>query len=52
MVSAQHEPITAVWRQNPQRVPGAEPVVSDEGKAQKLNVFFSFAQPDELGNFS
>jgi len=27
MVSAEHEPITGVWGQSPQRGPGAEPLV-------------------------
>ena len=27
MASAEHEPITGVWRQSPQRGPGAEPLV-------------------------
>jgi len=28
MASAEHEPITGVWGQSPQRGPGAEPLVS------------------------
>ena len=31
MASAEHEPITGVWRQSPQRGPGAEPLVTGSG---------------------
>jgi len=31
MVSAEHEPITGVWGQSPQRGPGAEPLVRESG---------------------
>jgi len=31
MASAEHEPITGVWGQSPQRGPGAEPLVSGSG---------------------
>jgi len=31
MASAEHEPITGVWGQSPQRGPGAEPLVRGSG---------------------
>ena len=31
MASAEHEPIMGVWRQSPQRGPGAEPLVRRSG---------------------
>jgi len=31
MASAEHEPITKVWEQSPQRGPGAEPLVRELG---------------------
>ena len=31
MASAEHEPITGVWGQSPQRGPGAEPLVWGSG---------------------
>jgi len=31
MASAEHEPITGVWGQSPQRGPGAEPLVRESG---------------------
>ena len=31
MASAEREPITGVWRQSPQRGPGAEPLVIGSG---------------------
>jgi len=31
MASAEHEPITGVWEQSPQRGPGAEPLVRGSG---------------------
>ena len=32
MASAEHEPITGVWGQSPQRGPGAEPLVPPEAE--------------------
>ena len=34
MASAEHEPITGVWGQSPQRGPGAEPLVEGSGGAK------------------
>ena len=31
MATAEHEPITGVWGQSPQRGPGAEPLVNGSG---------------------
>ena len=33
MASAEHEPITGVWGQSPQRGPGAEPPAGSRGRA-------------------
>jgi len=43
MASAEHEPITEVWGQSPQRGPGAEPLVGWSGGEAplKLKVFWS-----------
>jgi len=34
MASAEHEPITGVWGQSPQRGPGAKPLVRGSGGAK------------------
>jgi len=34
MASAEHEPITGVWEQSPQRGPGAETLVRESGVAK------------------
>ena len=36
MASAEHEPITGVWRQSPQRGPGGEPLVRGSGGEASL----------------
>ena len=43
MASAEHEPITGVWGQSPQRGPGAEPLVKGSGGQSplKLKAFWS-----------
>ena len=42
MATAEHEPITAVWGQSPQRGPGAEPLVRGSAKPPlKLKAFWS-----------
>ena len=43
MASAEHEPITGVWGQSPQRGPGAEPLVRGKGGEAplKLKAFWS-----------
>ena len=43
MAIAEHEPITGVWGQSPQRGPGAEPLVRGSGgeAALKLKAFWS-----------
>ena len=33
MASAEHEPITGVWGQSPQRGPGAEPLAGVRGRS-------------------
>jgi len=38
MASAEHEPITGVWGQSPQRGPGAEPLVRGQGGKAPLKV--------------
>ena len=43
MASAEHEPITGVWGQSPQRGPGTEPLVRGSGGEAplKLKAFWS-----------
>ena len=44
MASAEHEPITRVWEQTPQRGPGAEPLVRELGGGEaplKLKALWS-----------
>ena len=43
MASAEHEPITGVWGQSPQRGPRAEPLVGGSGGEAplKLKAFWS-----------
>ena len=43
MASAEHEPITGVWGQSPERDPGAEPLVRESGGRSplKLKAFWS-----------
>ena len=38
MASAEHEPITGVWGQSPQRGPGAEPLVRGSGGEAPLKL--------------
>ena len=38
MASAEHEPITGVWGQSPQRGPGAEPLVWGQGGEAPLKL--------------
>jgi len=39
MASMEREPITGVWWQSPQRGPGAEPLIRDQGKLKALKHF-------------
>jgi len=48
MASAEHEPITGVWGQSPQRSPGAEPLV----KGSKLKAFLVIGCPMEPANLA
>ena len=38
MASAEHEPITGVWRQSPQRGPGTEPLVRGRSPAEAESI--------------
>ena len=56
MASAEHEPITGVWGQSPQRGPGAEPLVrGSEGeaplKAESILVIRCPTEPANLAPF-
>ena len=51
MASAEHEPITGVWGQNPQRGPGAEPVVRRSGGRSLPEAESIFAQLANLASF-
>ena len=49
MVSAEHEPITGVWGQSPQRGPGAEPLVRGSGgEAESILVIGCPTEPANL----
>jgi len=49
MASAEHERITGVWRQSPQRGPGAEPLVPPE--AESILVIGCPTEPTNLAPF-
>ena len=52
MASAEHEPITAVWGQSPQRGPGAEPLVRGLGGfAESILVIGCPTEPANLAPF-
>ena len=56
MASAEHEPITGVWGQNPQRGPGAEPLVRGSGgqsppEAESILVIGCQTEPANLASF-
>ena len=53
MASAEHEPITGVWGQSPQRGPGAEPLVRGSGgqsppEAESILVIGCLTEPANL----
>jgi len=53
MASAEHEPITGVWGQSPQRGPGAEPLVRVSGgqsppEAESILVIGCPTEPADL----
>jgi len=54
MASAEHEPITGVWGQIPQRGPGAEPLVRGSGGEAplKLKAFWVIGCPTEPANLA
>jgi len=55
MASAEHEPITGVWGQSPQRGPGADPLVRGEGakppEAESILVIGCPTDPTNLAPF-
>ena len=56
MASAEHEPITGVWGQSPQRVPGADPLVRGSGgrsppEAESILVIGCPTEPANLAPF-
>jgi len=56
MASAEHEPITGVWGQSPQRGPRAEPLVRGSGgqsppEAERLLVIGCPTEPANLASF-
>jgi len=56
MTSAEHEPITGVWGQSPQRGPGAEPLVRGPGglrppEAETILVIGCPTEPANLAPF-
>ena len=55
MASAEHEPITGVWGQSPQRGPGAEPLVRGSGakppEAESILVIGCPTEPANLAPF-
>ena len=56
MTSAEHEPITGVWGQSPQRCPGAEPLVRGSGgrslpEAESILVIGCPTEPANLASF-
>ena len=56
MASAEHEPITGVWGQSPQRGPGAEPLVRGSGglrppEAESILVIRCPTEPANLAPF-
>jgi len=55
MASAEHDPITRVWGQSPQRGPGAEPLVRGSGakppEAESILVIGCPTQPANLAPF-
>jgi len=53
MASAEHEPITRVWGQSPQRGPGAEPLVRGSGaKPPEAESILFIGCPMELANLA
>ena len=53
MASAEHEPVTGVWGQSPQRGPGAEPLVRGSGgrsppEAESILVIGCLTEPANL----
>ena len=56
MASAEHEPITGVWGQSPERGPGAEPLVRRSGgrsppEAERILVIGCPTEPANLAPF-
>jgi len=53
MASAEHESITGVWGQSPQRGPGAEPLVRGEGaKPPETESILVIGCPTEPANLA
>jgi len=53
MASAEHEPITGIWGQSPQRGPGAEPLVrgTKPPEAESILVIECPTEPANLATF-
>jgi len=52
MASAEHEPITGVWGQSPQRGPGAEPLVRGAKPPPEAESILVIAGPTEPANLA
>ena len=52
MASAEHEPITGVWGQSPQRGPGAEPLVRGALRPPEAESILVIGCPTEPANLA